>query len=152
MQPLESNCPCAFHNGKSEELWVPDLEADAQTAKNHVERLRNSKMGAYVYQWLPANLRIGATSRWRGARRRCCSTVPHMADSTDKGPEPRKGYVVLHDHSSSFHGQSQANGPCSTDGYVIGDGETLCLDMEQMGGETIEARRGVPRRSLELPV
>ena len=43
--------------------------------RNPVEMLRNSQIGAYVYPVVPVGiLATGATSRWPGARPRCCST------------------------------------------------------------------------------
>jgi vanillate/3-O-methylgallate O-demethylase len=101
-----------------------NLEQVLQAAKNPVDLLRNSKIGAYVYPVVPPEF-----SNWRDEQKAWRDTAVlfdqshHMAEMLVTGPDALKFLSYL--ATNSFKGfeinQAKQFAPCSYDGYIIGD-------------------------------
>jgi vanillate/3-O-methylgallate O-demethylase len=101
-----------------------NLEQVLQAAKNPVDLLRNSKIGAYVYPVVPSEF-----SNWRDEQKAWRDTAVlfdqshHMAELLVTGPDAFK--FLNHLATNSFKGfeinQAKQFAPCSYDGYIIGD-------------------------------
>jgi vanillate/3-O-methylgallate O-demethylase len=101
-----------------------NLEQVLQAAKNPVDLLRNSKIGAYVYPVVPPEF-----TNWRDEQRAWRETAVlfdqshHMAEMLVTGPDALKFLSYL--ATNSFKGfeinQAKQFAPCSYDGYIIGD-------------------------------
>ena len=101
-----------------------NLEQVLQAAKNPVDLLRNSRIGAYVYPVVPAEF-----SNWRDEQRAWRESAVlfdqshHMAELLVTGPDAAKMLNYL--ASNSFKGftpdKAKQFAPVSYDGYVIGD-------------------------------
>jgi len=111
------------------------LEDLLQTAKNPVELLRNSKIGAYVYPVVPSEF-----SNWRDEQKAWRQSAVlfdqshHMAELTAKGPDAERlmSYCTINSFVNFAPGKAKQMVPCSYDGYVIGDGILFCLDKDEM--------------------
>jgi vanillate/3-O-methylgallate O-demethylase len=101
-----------------------NLEQVLQAAKNPVELLRNSRIGAYVYPVVPAEY-----SNWRDEQRAWRETAVlfdqshHMAELLVTGPDALK--LLSHLGTNTFANfapdKAKQLAPCSYDGYIIGD-------------------------------
>jgi len=101
-----------------------NLEQVLQAAKNPVDLLRNSKIGAYVYPVVPTEF-----SNWRDEQKAWRDAAVlfdqshHMAEMLVTGPDALKFLSYL--ATNSFKGfevnQAKQFAPCSYDGYIIGD-------------------------------
>jgi vanillate/3-O-methylgallate O-demethylase len=101
-----------------------NLEQVLQAAKNPVDLLRNSKIGAYVYPVVPPEF-----TNWRDEQKAWRDTAVlfdqshHMAEMLVTGPDALKFLSYL--ATNSFKGfeinQAKQFAPCSYDGYIIGD-------------------------------
>ena len=100
------------------------LEQVLQAAKNPVDLLRNSRIGAYVYPQVPTEF-----SNWRDEQKAWRDSAVlfdqshHMAELLVTGPDALKMLNSL--ASNSFKGwvpnRAKQFAPLSYDGYVIGD-------------------------------
>jgi vanillate/3-O-methylgallate O-demethylase len=100
------------------------LEQVLQSAKNPVEMLRNSQIGAYVYPVVPSEY-----SNWRDEQRAWRETAVlfdqshHMAELLVTGPDAFKmlSYLATNSFAGFLPNRAKQFAPCSYDGYVIGD-------------------------------
>ncbi len=103
---------------------MSNLEAVLRSAKNTVDLLRNSQIGAYVYPVVPSEF-----TNWRDEQRAWRETAVlfdqshHMAELTVKGRDAFKLLSGLAINSFNGYQPNRAKQfvPCSYDGYVIGD-------------------------------
>src|SRR3954467_5553417 len=112
-----------------------NLEQVLQAAKNPVDLLRNSQIGAYVYPVVPSEF-----SNWRDEQRAWRETAVlfdqthHMAELTVKGPDALK--LITHTTINSFAqfapNRAKQMVPVSHDGYVIGDGILFYLAEQEL--------------------
>jgi vanillate/3-O-methylgallate O-demethylase len=101
-----------------------NLEQVLQAAKNPVDLLRNSKIGAYVYPVVPTEF-----SNWRDEQRAWRETAVlfdqshHMAEMLVTGPDAFKflNYLATNSFKGFEINQAKQFAPCSYDGYIIGD-------------------------------
>jgi vanillate/3-O-methylgallate O-demethylase len=101
-----------------------NLEQVLQSAKNPVEMLRNSQIGAYVYPVVPSEY-----TNWRDEQRAWRKTAVlfdqshHMAELLVTGPDAFKmlEYLATNSFAGYKPGRAKQFAPCSYDGYVIGD-------------------------------
>jgi vanillate/3-O-methylgallate O-demethylase len=101
-----------------------NLEQVLQAAKNPVDLLRNSKIGAYVYPVVPPEF-----SNWRDEQRAWRETAVlfdqshHMAEMLVTGPDADKflNYLATNSFKGFEINQAKQFAPCSYDGYLIGD-------------------------------
>jgi vanillate/3-O-methylgallate O-demethylase len=100
------------------------LEQLLQSAKNPVEMLRNSQIGAYVYPVVPSEY-----TNWRDEQRAWRETAVlfdqshHMAELLVTGPDAFKmlSYLATNSFAGYKPGRAKQFAPCSYDGYTIGD-------------------------------
>jgi vanillate/3-O-methylgallate O-demethylase len=101
-----------------------NLEQVLQAAKNPVELLRNSRIGAYVYPVVPTEY-----SNWRDEQRAWRESAVlfdqshHMAELLVTGPDAFKmlNYLASNTFKGFVPNKAKQFAPCSHDGYVIGD-------------------------------
>ena len=101
-----------------------NLEQVLQAAKNPVDLLRNSKIGAYVYPVVPTEF-----SNWRDEQKAWRDTAVlfdqshHMAEMLVTGPDALKflNYLATNSFKGFEINQAKQFAPCSYDGYIIGD-------------------------------
>ena len=112
-----------------------NLEDVLKAAKNPVDLLRNSQIGAYVYPVVPAEF-----SNWRdeqAAWRKTCVLFDqshHMVDLYIKGPDALKLLSDLAINSFANFPVNRAKQfvPCSYSGHVIGDGILFHLEKNKL--------------------
>jgi vanillate/3-O-methylgallate O-demethylase len=101
-----------------------NLEQVLQTAKNPVELLRNSKIGAYVYPVVPTEY-----TNWRDEQKAWRDSAVlfdqthHMAELLVTGPDSFKflNYLASNTFKGFVPNKAKQFAPLSYDGYVIGD-------------------------------
>ncbi len=90
-----------------------------------VQRLRNSKIGAYVYPVVPYEF-----GNWRDEQQAWMETCVlfdqshHMVDLIVEGPDTFDfmSHLTINSFKNFVPGKAKQMVPCSYDGYVIGDG------------------------------
>jgi vanillate/3-O-methylgallate O-demethylase len=111
------------------------LETLLQSARNPVELLRNSQVGAYVYPVVPIEF-----SNWRSEQRGWRETAVlfdqshHMAEITVTGPDALEllSSLTINSFAGFTPNKAKQMVPCSYDGYVIGDGILFHLDKDEL--------------------
>jgi vanillate/3-O-methylgallate O-demethylase len=101
-----------------------NLENVLKSAKNPVDLLRNSRIGAYVYPVVPSEF-----SNWRDEQQAWRETAVlfdqshHMAELLVTGPDALKliSYVGTNSFAGYVPNRAKQLAPCSYDGFVIGD-------------------------------
>jgi vanillate/3-O-methylgallate O-demethylase len=112
-----------------------NLEDVLKAARNPVDLLRNSRIGAYVYPVVPSEF-----SNWRdeqAAWRKSCVLFDqshHMVDIYIKGPDAIKLLSDLAINSFANFPVNRAKQfiPCSYSGHVIGDGILFHLEKNNL--------------------
>ena len=111
------------------------LESLLNGARNTVELLRNSQIGAYVYPVVPIEF-----SNWRSEQVGWQKTAVlfdqshHMAELTVSGPDALKllSHLTINSFASFAPNKAKQMVPCSYDGHVIGDGILFYLDKDEL--------------------
>jgi vanillate/3-O-methylgallate O-demethylase len=112
-----------------------NLEDVLKAAKNPVDLLRNSRIGAYVYPVVPAEF-----SNWRdeqAAWRKTCVLFDqshHMADIYIQGPDAIKlcSDLAINSFANFPVDRAKQFVPCSYSGHVIGDGILFHLEKNKV--------------------
>ena len=110
---------------------MKNLEEVLRAARNPVELLRNSQIGAYVYPVVPYEF-----SNWRDEQLAWQKTAVlfdqshHMVEQYVEGPDALKLFSALGGNSFASFPVSRAKqlAPTNYDGYVIGDGILFHLE------------------------
>lgn len=100
------------------------LQTVLDAARNPVEHLRNTKIGAYIYPVVPSEF-----TNWRDEQAAWRQTAGlfdqthHMAELTVSGPDAEKllSYLAINSFKGFTPGKAKQFVPCSHDGWVIGD-------------------------------
>ena len=100
------------------------LQTVLDAARNPVEHLRNTKIGAYIYPVVPSEF-----TNWRDEQAAWRQTAVlfdqthHMAELTVSGPDAEKllSYLAINSFKGFTPGKAKQFVPCSHDGWVIGD-------------------------------
>jgi len=108
-----------------------NLEEALQAAKNPVEMLRNSQIGAYVYPVVASEF-----TNWRDEQRAWRQTCVlydqshHMVDLFIEGPDALKlvSNLAVNSFANFPINRAKQFVPCSHYGYVIGDGILFHMD------------------------
>jgi len=111
------------------------LEDLLQSGVSPVQRLRNSKVGAYVYPVVPYEF-----GNWRDEQRAWRETCVlfdqshHMVDLIVEGPDTFDfmSRLTINSFKNFVPGKAKQMVPCSYDGYVIGDGILFYLAENKM--------------------
>jgi vanillate/3-O-methylgallate O-demethylase len=116
-------------------MKAKSLEDLLQTARNPVQMLRNSQIGAYVYPVVPYEY-----SNWRDEQRAWRETAVlfdqshHMVNIHVEGRDARRMFSDLATNSFANFPVNRAKqfAPCSYDGFVIGDGILFHLEENRL--------------------
>ena len=111
------------------------LESVLQGGVDIVQRLRNSKIGAYVYPIVPYEF-----GNWRDEQRAWMETCVlfdqshHMVDLIVEGPDTFDfmSQLTINTFKNFVPGKAKQMVPCSYDGYLIGDGILFYLAENKM--------------------
>src|SRR6516164_2939884 len=112
-----------------------NFEEVLKSAKNPVDMLRNSQIGAYVYPVVPSEF-----SNWRSEQAAWRNTAVlfdqshHMVDIYIEGPDALKLLSKLAINSFNNFPVNRAKQfvPCSYSGHVIGDGILFHLEQNKL--------------------
>jgi len=111
------------------------LQSVLDSARNPIEMLRNSQIGAYVYPVVPTEF-----SNWRTEQQAWRQTAVlfdqshHMAEITLRGPDALKlcSTLTINSFNGFVPGKAKQMVPLSYDGHVIGDGILFYVDKDEL--------------------
>lgn len=112
-----------------------NLQSLIESGVDMVERLRNSKVGAYVYPVVPYEF-----GNWRDEQKAWMETCVlfdqshHMVDLIVEGSDTFEfmSRLTINSFNNFVPGKAKQMVPCSYDGYVIGDGILFYLAENKM--------------------